>query len=369
MTEQEKQPTHGAKVRLDRAQEQAQDQPSRFLTIYQDPETNKAFYSKNTREAAQEFIQLTLEGFEPTIKTDGNALTIQDYTQLTDGLKESSKKLLDFVTAQLAATNGKNHSGKNYKVLIDIQELAELYGKDISTPSKLKDFRKELNNDLATLYNVSITLKDYRNKGRQVDFRICQAKGIDKEAGRSGVYFFHFGQLFADYLIEHNLITPLPLSLFTVSSKALSFPLGRYLVIRYNMDSNVAAKNNDIISVKALLEHFSSYFSIGNNRHWEERIKDRLEAALDELEEAGVLHWAYCGAKKKTMEDEPTTRKDFEAAYIHFDILDTPDGSERRKRKAIEKKRKAQRKAKAQTKAAKAAKAAADSGQMHLTDE
>lgn len=366
MTEQEKQPTHGAKVRLDRAQEQAQEQGSRCLTIYQTPETNKAFYSVNAKEAAQEFVQLTLDGYEASHKTTADtAVTINDYIAITDGLKESSKKLLDYVTGQLAATNSKDHSSKNYAVLIDIHELAQLYGRDVSTESKLKEFRKALNNDLDTLYKMSITIKD--NKGNKLDLRVCEAKGIAKGLGKSGVYMFAFGHIFADYLINRNLITPLPLTLFTASSKPLSFPLGRYLAIRYNMDTNAAAKTNDIVSIKALLEQFPEYFPASKSgRNWTARIKDKLEAALDELQEVGVLHWAYCKAKKEVVEDEPATYKEFLAAYIHFDILDTPDGSERRKRKAIERKQKAQRKAKAK---ARAIKAAADSGQMHLTDE
>ena len=281
-------------------------------------------------------LQLTLDDLpvlNPAVERGGGSITITGYKDIAEqGLKESAKKLLDYVLYKFTAQNSNNQAARRPRVVFDMKEYAELIGYDISTLSKLKAFRKQLSGDLDALYRLSVKIKD-RRKG-YVEFRICQAKGLAKGNGAAGTYFFELGNDYADILIVNNLVMPQPRRLFLVGRSHLAYPLGKYLTTHYGMDSNQNAGTHDIISVRAILEQFKDYKGLLPDTKHSDRPRNTLEAALDELEDCKVLRfWEYCGAGK-TQIDPPITYAELEKAYIHFIVLDAPDTSERRAKNA-----------------------------------
>lgn len=336
--------------------QQVEETPESCTIMYHTPETDSIIYNMSASKANQELtaVQLTLsdldgDGAAATIEnSEGHALAVTDYYKLTNGLKESCKKLLDYSAGELTKQNSKNQSGAPLlTAYIDIKEYAALCGRDISTETKLKNFRKALNYDMETLYKMSVSIKDKR-KG-EINMRICQAYGHQNNTGKSGIYYFMFSSPFADYLIRRNLLLQLPKSLYLTGNTPLSFSLGRYLCDHYSMDSNQTNERYCVISVKAILNRFSTYFpdteSTERNRH-SIRIKETVERALEELEDKRVITWVYCGAKKAPA-DAPATFYEFERLYIKYDVINAPDGTERRKRNAAKRKAAAERKRKA----------------------
>ena len=296
---------------------------------------NSTFFNSSTRLINNEMLQLTLDDIpvtSPAVERNGNTIIISDYGEIAkQGLKESAKKLLDYVLSKFTAQNNAAQVTVRPCIIFDIKEYAELTGYDISTESRLKEFRKRMNSDLDVLYRLSVKIKD--RKMGNVEFRICQAKGLAKGNGAAGTYFFELGNAYAEILIKNNLIIPQPRRLFLAGKSRLAYPLGKYLTTHYSMDKNQDRNRHDIISVRAILEQFKDYKGLLPDVYHTDRPRATLEAALDELEECGVLRWVYCGAKKAQI-DPPETYAELEKAYIHFDIVDAPDTSERRQRKA-----------------------------------
>lgn len=298
---------------------------------------NSAFFNSSVRSINNEMLQLTLDDIpatNPAVERNGGIIIISDYGEIAEqGLKESAKKLLDYVLGKFTAQNSAKQAAARPRVTFDIREYAELTGYDISTENKLKEFRKQINSDLNALYRLSVKIKD-RHKG-SVEFRVCQAKGLAIGNGAAGTYFFELGNAYAEILITNNLVISQPRRLFLAGKSRLAYPLGKYLATHYGMDNNQNKKTHDIISVKAILEQFKDYKGLLPDAKHTDRPKTTLETALEELEDCGVLTWFYCGAKKAQI-DPPATYAEFEKAYIHFDIVDAPDTSERRQRKAEE---------------------------------
>ena len=296
---------------------------------------NSAFFNSSVRSINNEMLQLTLDDIpvtNPAVERNGGTIIISDYGEIAEqGLKESAKKLLDYVLGKFTAQNSATQAAARPRVTFDIREYAELTGYDISTESKLKGFRKQINSDLNALYRLSVKIKD-RRKGC-VEFRICQAKGLAIGNGAAGTYFFELGNAYAEILITNNLVISQPRRLFLAGKSRLAYPLGKYLTTHYNMDRNQNENRHDIISVRAILEQFKDYKGLLPDTNHTDRPRTTLETALDELEDCGVLRWVYCGAKKAQI-DPPATYAELEKAYIHFDIVDAPDTSERRQRKA-----------------------------------
>ncbi len=311
---------------------------------------NKTFYNSSARNINEE-LQYTLEDMpippdSITIERPGGKITVTGFNELPGGFRESTKKLLDYVTSVFTAVNSANQSVIAVKVYFNIRDYAELVGYDISTTSRLKEFRKQLNADLAALYALSVNFKLVRrSKKKAGDFRICQDKGLEED-GATGTYYFTFGNKYAEELIKNNLVSQMPPALFSVGHKSrLAYPLGRYLSVHYSMDSNQNAGRHNVISVQAIMDAFQDYgvFDSDTAGHKKNRTRAReaLEKALEECEDSGLLTWEYCGKKLKNGEREriepPQTYQELRDAYIQYEILNAPDTSERRAKNAAAK--------------------------------
>lgn len=300
---------------------------------------NKAFYSSSARNMSDEMLQMTLDDIpvtSPSVQRGDVTITVQEYKDIADrGLTETTKKLLDYVLSIFTAQNSANQTERHKRVIFSIKDYADLVGYDISTTSKLKEFRKQVNADLENLYRYSVKYKDKRIGA--VDFRLCQAKGLAKGNGVVGTYFFDLSDVFADILIKRNLVNQQPRDLFLAGrSSKLAYPLGKYLALHYNMDKNRNAGRHDIIAVKSILEHFSDYKGLRADVCHADRPRETLEKALEELVSCNVLDWCYCGAGKAPTEP-PITYQELQDTYIRYTIINAPDTSERRAKNAAAK--------------------------------
>lgn len=280
--------------------------------------------------------------------TQGNfSITIPDFTKLK-GFRTSTYQLLDALTVALTETGAKSPA-----VALSLEEYMKKRGlKD------KKEARKQVTDDLETLFNATISFKEKRKKGQEQDFhdiRIIDSKGI-----RKGIINVTFGTAFYNILLGYPIM-PYPAQLWELNSKRNpnSFYLLRKIAEHKNM--NVGKKNEDIIAVKTLLAaapNLPSYEEVMNtDRAISRRIIEPFERDMDALED--TLTWTYCHSNNTPLTDEELSSMSYDtfiSLLIKIDWKQYPDQTARLERKAkrIEqakqgKKRKTSKKKKADT--------------------
>ena len=317
---------------------------STFSTIRQGTATNAL--TKIKPSTKRNTIIDTITG-TATITQGNLSITIPDFTKLT-GFKTSTYQLLDALTVALTETGAKSSV-----VALSLEEYMKKRGlKD------KKEARKQVADDLETLFNTTISFKEKRKKGQEQDFhdiRIIDSKGI-----RKGIITVSFGTVFYNILLGYPIM-PYPAQLWELNSKRNpnSFYLLRKIAEHKNM--NVGKKNEDIIAVKTLLAvapNLPSYEEVMNtDRAISRRIIEPFERDMDALED--TLTWTYCHSNNTPLTDEELSSMSYDtfiSLLIKTDWKQYPDQTARLERKAerIEqaeqgKKRKTSKKKKADT--------------------
>jgi hypothetical protein len=317
---------------------------STFSTIRQGTATNAL--TKIKPSTKRNMIIDTITG-TATITQGNLSITIPDFTKLT-GFRTSTYQLLDALTVALTETGAKSPV-----VALSLEEYMKKRGlKD------KKEARKQVTDDLETLFNAKISFKEKRKKGQEQDFhdiRIIDSKGI-----RKGIITVTFGTAFYNILLGYPIM-PYPAQLWELNSKRNpnSFYLLRKIAEHKNM--NVGKKNEDIIAVKTLLAvapYLPSYEEVMNtDRAISRRIIEPFERDMDALED--TLTWTYCHSNNTPLTDEELSSMSYDtfiSLLIKIDWKQYPDQTARLKRKAerIEqaeqgKKRKTSKKKKADT--------------------
>ena len=317
---------------------------STFSTIRQGTATNAL--TKIKPSTKRNTIIDTITG-TATITQGNLSITIPDFTKLT-GFKTSTYQLLDALTVALTETGAKSSV-----VALSLEEYMKKRGlKD------KKEARKQVTDDLETLFNAKISFKEKRKKGQEQDFhdiRIIDSKGI-----RKGIITVTFGTVFYNILLGYPIM-PYPAQLWTLNSKRNpnSFYLLRKIAEHKNM--NAGKKNEYIIAVKTLLAvapNLPSYEEVMNtDRAISRRIIEPFERDMDALED--TLTWTYCHSNNSPLTDEELASLSYDtflSLLIKTDWKLYPDQTARLKRKAerIEqaeqgKKRKTSKKKKADT--------------------
>lgn len=256
---------------------------------------------------------------DATIKSGDITLKIKHYSDISDP-RTSTYQLLDLITETLTRTGAKDHI-----VELSLSEYMERRGlKD------RKEARKQVVEDLETLYNASISLTESRSGKEQsfLDMRICDAKGI-----KNGIISFSFGNVFFS-LLKGYAIMPYPAPLYKINGKRnpFSYQLGRKIAEHKNM--NAGKKNEDIIAVKTLLkvcEGLPSKKEVAStDRHYLSRIIEPFERDLNALET--MLTWEYCHRNGTPLTDEELkdfSFETFENALILTHWKDYPDQTKR----------------------------------------
>ena len=292
-----------------------------------------------------------------TINKFGVELAVLKLTELKATLGISTDKLLSTAIATFTQRNDFRHlQGKapNREVTIPLKEYASLLGYDPNNKSQLDNARKAIKKDLELIHASTLTWEE-PIKGKSKDF--ARVSLVTYTGIKNGEIRIAFSPEIAQYLAERNLITQYPTKLLRISGrKPTAYYIGRKLYEHYNIDNNQIKGTHDRISVPALLAvtDLPSYEEVmKQDRHWDRRIKEPLEVALDELTKEGVLKdWKYTHAKGVELTEEEASNingyADFEKLYLQFTPADKVDHTERidAKKEARQKKSKASKKKK-----------------------
>ena len=290
-------------------------------------------------------------------------LIIKSLDTLKDTLRASTHKLLITALARFTANNhtgrGKDRTFRNARVSIPLKDYALECGYDVEehptdNPEEaekealrakrtLDNVRRKVQEDLALLYNASISWKE-KVKGKDADFadvRILGGKGI--KAGRINI---EFSVSLAEYLILLPL-TQLPLALLSLDERnSNAYTIGWKMALHYSHDNNQIRGTAQLLKVKTMLER-TNLPTISEVRtqegSWRYRIKEPFEAALDALTACGLLEdWRYSHSKGEEMTDEEATSfKNYEEwadTLIHFILKNAPRSAPRLRTREAEKK-------------------------------
>lgn len=294
-----------------------------------------------------------------TIDKFGVQLSIMKLQELHATLGITTDKLLSTALATFTRQNDFRHlNGKepNRRVTIPLKDYAQLLGYDVeehetSTPqeaerekrrakNQLDNARKAVRKDLDILHASALTWEEpIKGKSRDFDrISIVTRTGI-----KNGEIQISFTPEIAGYLAERNLITQYPTKLLSIDPrKPTAYYVGRKLHTHFNMDNNQVRGTADRISIPALLAatDLASFEEVQkkDRGHWQERIKEPLERALDELTQEHILRdWKYTHAKGIDLTDEEaysiTSYAEYAKLYLRFTLEDKVDHTERIKAK------------------------------------
>lgn len=323
-----------------------------FLPMVQGAATNRF------RATATKNIVIDRNG-NAMIEEEGFKAFFKDYAKLKGGLSVGAKKMLDAGALALTAQNhfrAKQGQHINTAVAIALEEYGRLRGfgitpRQTSTPEEeeaekkrltnvMHEIRKRANAELAVLYSLSLSWTEPGKKQADyTDVRMLQSKGI-----RGGYINMRFSEDIANYL-THAYIMQYPTALQAIDERnPRTYNVGWKLALHHSMDNNRAKGTANIISVTSLLDacgdmpSFEDIQASKNRGHWERLIKDPLEKALDAAQSSGVIvSWEYCYSKGIPLDDGQVTISDYQtfiALYVHFEMMEEPDQSERLQRKA-----------------------------------
>ena len=324
-----------------------------FSPMAQGAATNKF------RATATKSIVIDRNG-NATIEQEGFKAFMRGYSKLKSGLGTGAKKMLDAGAIQLTANNhfrAREGQTINTAVSISLDDYGKMRGHDItprttSTPEEaeaeknrltnvMHELRKQANAELALLYSLSLSWTEPGRKKNAdyKDVRVLQSKGI-----RNGYINMRFSEDMAAYLV-HAYIMQYPTALQVLDERnPRAYNIGYKLALHHSNDNNRSKGTANILSVTVLLDacgDIPAYEEIQSSKdrgHWDRRIKEPLEAALNSNLSSGVItSWEYCNSKCSPLNDEQISIPDYQTfteLYIHFEMADEPDQSERLQRKA-----------------------------------
>ena len=227
-------------------------------------------------------------------------VTMPNFNTLTE-LKTSTHKLLDAITVAFTESGAKSHI-----VTLSLEE----YMNKCELKDR-KEARKQALADLETLFNARISFKEKRKNEQDLnymDIRLCEAVGI-----RNGIINFSISNTFYNILLGYPIM-PYPSQLWKLSAKYN--PNSYYLLrkISEHKNMNNGKKNEDVISVKTLLEAtpvLPTYADVmESDRKVSSRIIDPFERDMNALDD--TLVWQYCHRNNTPLTDEELTGFDYE---------------------------------------------------------
>lgn len=289
-----------------------------------------------------------------TYKRDSFSLSIENYQNTAREFKISTNKLISICTMLLADINHyreKDTTAIQPTVTFTISDYMKLLGMKPTKPNRDKA-RAKIKADLDTLLNTKISWTEKR-KGKAAkngDFLSIPIIG-----GKTGIYkgtvVVTFSKEMAEYLVQNAYIMQYPLSLLKIDERnANAYPLGIRLHLHSSIDNNIRRGTATIISVKKALEYcpdiptYTALQARNDDRHWERYIKDALERALDQQPQ---IRWEYSNPKGEPLTDRQLSIADYNSfigLYIHYELIDAPDQTERLTAKAERKTKRAKKK-------------------------
>lgn len=270
---------------------------------------------------------------------NGFVLHIENYDRTGREWKTSVHKLLHIAMLRLTKNNHsgeKNPNAINNIVKFTVNDYLNYKNTPINQNTR-KEAKATIRKDIDTLEYSSIDWKE-KKKGKNDKSRSfinTPIIGGSSGVSRNGEIVVTFSREFAGYLVGEKFLIQYALELLQTDERnPNTYPLGYKLLYHNSIDSNLIRGTANIISVKKALENCPSIptykeLKRKKDRHWERKIKDALEKALDSLP---FIRWEYCKAKSEPLTDdelEITSYSFFSGLYIHFKVINAPDQAQR----------------------------------------
>jgi hypothetical protein len=280
------------------------ESPKGFITTTifpESPQTQNTFSTTRQGTATNQFTKVKTNKINTQIDpitgtanlTSGDFIvTMPNFNTLTE-LKTSTHKLLDAITVAFTESGAKS-------------PIVTLSLEEYMNKCELKDrkeARKQAKADLETLFNARISFKEKRKNSQDLDYidiRLCEAVGI-----RNGIINFNISNTFYNILLGYPIM-PYPPQLWKLSARYN--PNSYYLLrkISEHKNMNIGKKNEDVISVKTLLEAtpvLPGYNEVmESDRRISSRIIEPFERDMNALE--NTLIWQYCHRNNVPLTDE-----------------------------------------------------------------
>ena len=250
---------------------------NKFSIMRQSSATNRlAMMKTTTSDEADKDDNVILE--------NGNlSVTLENYSQLSSGLKATTHRLIDAIMIRCTETGAKENV-----VTLSLGEYMEMCGL-----KNLKEMRKQVNAELKTILNMKLSFSKSSNREQSFkDIKLCESAAI-----KNNRIVFEFSSDFFR-ILKYMPVMPYPMKLFNINQK--KNPNSYYFLkkISEHKKMNYFKKNADIISVKTLLEctpELPKYDDVmAGDRAVGRRIIDPFEHDLTELKD--VFKWEYCHA-------------------------------------------------------------------------
>lgn len=286
-------------------------------------------------------------GYNELLKINSTGEKGMQYREVTGEIKLSFPGRLAFEEQKIRqacefAFLKKNHYGakKNLltRVTIPIDEIMDVLGRPKNSNNK-KQFKRKLERDiLPNIKDAHIdakiqTAKKEGAKDIWIQTNIGQTCGIINDH-----IYFQFTEDYARY-INTGIIKPYHHKLMRLGSR--QFPLPYYVAQKmsdqyfYYVNQGRSRKDSDkkgthdILRIKTLLDHCKEvidydYILQTDPTHWKSKIKAKYERALNEIQEAGLFKWEYCGPGLKEIPQRGIKAADFyewSELYITFQLI------------------------------------------------
>lgn len=316
-----------------------------YLKVAKGLPTDVLLYADKKTASIDDFTKVA------TLKTHDLSIFVENYESIISNLSINTDKLLNYAIYHFTKNNDfRNKKEINCSVIFDLRDYAYMLGYDVfphnntdkekkRANKRLDKARENVNKNLDLLFSLSISWKDdsKRTKDRH-DYnriRLISERGQIK----NNMVYFTFTPAYAAYLVNRNVIGQYPAKLLAMDSrKTTAYKIAKKLFDYYFIDNNIIHGTNDILSIKSILPFsgLASYEEVQkkDRGHWIERIKEPLEAALDELTQLQILSdWEYTHEKKRALSyDEAAAIIDYyeyEKLYLHFTPYEELDQQER----------------------------------------
>lgn len=272
----------------------------------------------------------------------------------------STSKLLSYSLSVLTRQNNfitTDPKKLNREVHIPLREYAKDLGYDVTehitftaedeekekkrVKTIIDNVRKSVRKDLTIIHASTLSWEEkIRNKTAPFNLSL-----IDFSTILNGNIVIVFTDTFAKYLSVSNKMTYYPKVLLKLDAnhQQTAYYIGHKIADYHAMDGNRLDKKSNILSVKTLLDasNLISYEELQktpDKGHWDARIKEPFENALDTLKAEGLLKdWTYTHGKSVDLTEKEAynidSYKKFASMYITFEMAEEPDDAERLQKK------------------------------------
>ena len=209
------------------------------------------------------------------------------------------------------------------KISFSLEKYAALRGVDISTPSRKKEFKKEIKEDLLSFNKIKVLVNDPVND--ITGFIQMISSGFIQ----GNTITVNFDRDFAYHLYKQP-ITQFPPELLSIDGRAdNAYNIGKRIYKHAFMEPNILNGNANRLSVKTLLKetNLKTYEEIlKSGQSWNERLKNPLDKAIDQLEEKGMIknpeYRKPGGDRLSDHELEFNNYNDWIDTVLYFDLPD-----------------------------------------------